>query len=621
MDIEHLAATEAFRNLDSEALEALLAHGTVRDLPPGDALFRQGDPDRNRLYILYSGRVALSDETGRVSRDSAVALLGLSSYFDDEPYALTATAETACRIIEVPLDTVRTLEQAYPALADALSHVIADRIRAGSQARTPSEGALAQPVRTYMNAPLTTCTTDTTLREAFERMDRGGMGSLGVLDEAGGLVGLATVRSIARAIALDGEDRDASVVTAAQPVVSVAPDASLYDAQELQSRHGVKYIAVMEGTRPVGILSQTNILHAMLTQQASLRERVRRADRVADLRAMNRDTVAIARDAWQSNREASRAAQALSEHHLLLQQRCVELVEQELKDEGLGEAPRPWALLVLGSLGRREALLTPDQDNAIVFDDTPANGTQPAPLSEAEATWFDTFSERVNLRLDEIGYEWCKGDIMARNPDYRGTLQQWSERIEWLCRHPNETGARWGNIFFDFARLAGDDRLVSRLWDATHDHLARRPRLLRFMTADDAEGTPAVGLFNRLITSDREEGRGRIDLKRNGLRILCNGTRIFALSAGIRETNTVSRLRALQRQGVMTAEMVDSVLAAHEELTDLLMTHQIEQAEAGHTPDKYIDPERLDTLSYQALVTSLRAVRRLQDQLQGRFGL
>lgn len=621
MEIERLATTEVFRDLDSNALEALLSRGTVRELADGETLFRIGEPDRNRLYILYDGRVALTDADGAVTTDSALAILGLSSYFDDKPYTLTASAVGPCRIIEVPLETVRELEEEHPVLADALSRAIAERIRAGSQSRASAGGVLAQPVRAYMNSPLATCGSGTTLKEAFEEMERGGMGSLGVLDEAGGLIGLASVRTIARAMLADGHGAGASVVVAAQPVVPMPPDGQLRDAQELQARHGVKYVVVMDGTRPVGILSQTNILQAVMLQQTLLRDRIRRTASFAELRDLAADVAAVAREAWESNREASRAAYLISEYHIHLQRRCVEMVLDELEDEGHGPAPRAYALLLLGSLGRWESLLNPDQDNAIIIDDAPDAEGAPRPLSEEENRWFEVFTDRVNVRLDEIGYEWCKGDIMARNPEYRRLLSEWCRRIDWMSRHPNAKIARWANIFFDFSLLHGEDRLVNQLWAHSIDCLQRRPRLLRFMTQDDAEGEPALGWFNRLVTSDREEARGRIDIKRNGLRILCNAARIYSLSAGVRETSTVARFRALQRQGVLTAEMVDAVIAAHEELLDLLLAHQLEQREAGRPLDKYIDPEGLDDLAYQSLVTSMRAVRRLQQQLHGQYGL
>ncbi|MFP4130271.1 MAG: putative nucleotidyltransferase substrate binding domain-containing protein [Halorhodospira sp.] len=621
-EIRRIAAGKPFSGLDDEALEALLARGRIRGLQPGEALFHLGDADRDLLYIVYEGRVDLIDAQGVVTSQEPVALLALSSYFDDEPYSLTARAARPTQVAEIPFDDVRELEQGYPSLADTLSRIIADRIRANSwQHRGSPAGALSQQARSVMTTPLTYRQPDCTLAEAFALMDERRIGSLAVLDEAGGLLGLATIRTLARAVFTHGRSTAASVAEAAERFTAITPETSLAEAQEIQAREGVRYLVVMDGERPVGMISQTNMLHAILAQQTVMRERISRAASLDELRAIAGEASYVAREAWSNNREASRAAYLLSEYHLQLQRRCIDLALAELRDEGLGDPPRGYALMVLGSLARRESLINPDQDNAIIIADAPPGETGPKALEPAEAAWFEAFTERVNTRLDELGYEWCKGGIMARNPGYRRRLSEWCEQITAMTHHPSQAAARWCNIFLDFELLYGDERLVADLWEHTIEEIGARPRLLRFLAGDDAEGQPAVGLFNRLIRSSDDEARGRIDIKRKGLRIIANGARIYALSAGVRETNTVSRLKGLRREGVLTTEMVDAVLTAYEELLDLLLTHQIEQHLGGETPDKYIDPTALDELTRQSLATSMRAVKRFQDRVQGVFGL
>ncbi len=622
MDIERLATAEAFGSLGSEALKALVAHGAVRRLHDGDELFRRGDADRNLLYILSEGRVALSDGNGAITTCDAVSLLGLSSYFDDEPYSLTATAIGSCQVIEIPLTAVRELEIRHPALADTLSHAIAERIRAGStHARTAAAGALSRPARSAMTTPLTFLRADASLGEALRLMEARRIGSLGVLDEQDRLIGLATAGSVAHASVIEGLPSDAPLVRAVTSVPRITPDTPLWEAEEVQVREGVKHLVVMEGERPVGMLSQTNILDAVRAAHAIARHRVEHAGGMDDLRALVADVPHVAGDAREGSRDASRAVSLLSEYHLQLQRCCVELVLDELADRGVGPPPRPYALLVLGSLARRESLLNPDQDNAIIIADARPGEAVSRPLDDDEQHWFETFTDLLNRRLDEIGYEWCRGDIMARNPHYRRRLADWCGQIRHMAHYPNLKAARWCNIFLDFELLHGDATLVEALWRETFAVLGEHARLLHFMAGDDAEGQAAVGIFNRLVTSDREEGKGRVDVKRNGLRIIANGARIYALASGVRETNTVARLRGLRREGVLSADKVASVIAAHESLLDLLLTHQLAQHDNRRPPDKYIDPRNLDDMALQSLISSMRAIKRFQDRVQGVFGL
>ncbi len=622
MEIERLASAEAFGAVGNEVLSALLAHGTEHRLEDGEIIFRVGEPDQNILYIVYDGRVTLTGTDGTSTLYEAVALLGLSSYFDDEPYSLTARATGPCHLIEVPFSAVRRLEREHPALADALSHIIADRIRAGTtQWRTGAVGALSQPVRWAMTAPLVSLPASARLTEAYQLMAARGIGSLGVVDAQDRLIGLATIKSLAQSVLIERQSPDARLSTAAMPARRIPPDAALWQAEEIQAREALKYLVVAENDQPLGMLSQSNIIETIRAHQTLLRDRVARAVTLTDLQALAAELPTVARQAREANREASRAVTQLSEFHIQLQRRCVEMLLTELASEGLGPPPRRYALLIMGSLARRESLLNPDQDNALIIADNRPGETEPSPLDDREQRWFDTFADRLNHRLDALGYDWCQGDIMARTPVWHRQLGEWRQWVMTATRHPNGDRARWANIFLDFELLQGDAGLVDALWRAVLEAVAQHRKLLRFMAADDAEGSPALGLFNRLVTSEREEARGRVDIKRNGMRILANGCRIYALGHQVRATGTLARLQALRHHGVLTPDKVDSLVAAQEALLGLLLDHQLRQWGEGRRPDKYIAPDRLDEMQRQALVTSLRAIRRFQDRVQGVFGL
>jgi len=72
--------------------------------------------------------------------------------------------------------------------------------------------------------------------------------------------------------------------------------------------------------------------------------------------------------------------------------------------------------------------------------------------------------------------------------------------------------------------------------------------------------------------------------------------------------------------GILNRDLIDSILAAFDELLHLLIVHQIEQVEQGEIPDKFITPDLLSWQTRSVLRVSMRAIKRLQDQLQGQFG-
>lgn len=604
-----------FQQLPAASLDALLAASVRTELEPGGRI--EQDAADDALLILWRGQIELHTADGGRTRAGPGLVLGLDRYLEqDAAHYQAAIALRPGVLLQLPFERVRSLEAGHPEIAATLNRIISGRIREhGLQHDGGPRGALAQTVARVMNAPLASCTSEWTLAQTFQAMRERKIGSLGVLDRDGHLEGVVTLASLAHAMLVDRASTGDPVTIACQGAETVTPDTPLWRAEALQKRHRVKYLVVVDQQRPVGMLSQTNILQALLAQQNALLDNIKACNSPAALRRIYDDVATVARDAWLRNRDANRAVLLLSDFHLAIQRRCAKLTLQELADQGFGKPPRAYALIIMGSGGRREMLLNPDQDNGIILD------CEGGDLTADETRWFETFTDRFNRNLDTAGYILCPGDIMARNPAYRKTLDDWCRQIEHVARHPNEKVARWANIMLDFDLLYGDARLYSRLWSHILGTLAERSRLLHFMARDDAEGSPAIGLFRRLLTTDEDKTGSRIDVKRQGLRLIDNAARIFALSTGISDSNTLERLHALVRQGVLDADFVDTVIAAQAELMDLLLAHQIRQAENGEEPDKKIRTDGLDPLALESLRMSMHAVKRFQNTLQARFGL
>jgi CBS domain-containing protein len=292
----------------------------------------------------------------------------------------------------------------------------------------------------------------------------------------------------------------------------------------------------------------------------------------------------------------------------------VELTLAEHEAQGHGRPPVAYALIIMGSGGRKEMMLDPDQDNGLILADHPA--------AEAKNidSWFAGFADRLNVNLDRVGYILCPGDIMARNPMYRKSLSEWKAQITRMTHRPNEKVARWSNIVFDFNAQYGDEALARKLRNHLNDQLRDNAGLLKFMVEDDAQGRAPINWFNNLITTGRPDGMEIVDVKRNGMRIVANGARILALNSGISVSNTSERIDALVRKGVLSEDFGATVSAAYDELLDILLMHQLAQRRAHIPLDKEVAPQDLPAPAREALRVSMRAVKRFQERLQSEFG-
>ena len=610
-----LAQTRSFKDLDRPTLEVLVAAADTHRIAAGRPLFREGEPFGNTVYILYDGAMRQYRSTGFECEVYQGDFLALSNYVDRTPFGSTVEAVADCVVLGLAAETLEQLERNYPSLFNCLNRIIAHKLRARSPVRDINRGALARPVRSIMSRPVT-CAPDTRLRDALALMRKRSIGGLVVTDADNRLLGMLTRASLAEAVLIQEAQADDAVLSAAcQQAHTVEPNTPLWQVQEIQQHFGTKYVVVVDQDAPIGVVAQSDILRALIASPGVLTPHVAQTNDLQELVELKARLVEEAADIREANHWARAAVRFLSETHLAIQRRVVALSLDWMRDQGHGEPPAPFAILIMGSGGRKEMLLNPDQDNGLILADT-QQAHEPA-----TQRWFACFGNRLNEGLAHVGYPLCPGDIMARNPVYRQTLKQWQQQVTSIADNPTEAAARWSNIVFDFTTLYGDDALTAVLWQHVLETTSAHPRLFTRMAADDARSRPALGFFHQLVATTWDAEGAHIDLKRNGLRLIADATRIFALQAGVRAQNTSDRLAALVRLGTFSEAFSTSVGDAYEALLDLLLAHQIEQARAGEAFNTLIDPKTLSEQNRATLRLAMRMVKRLQDRLQEAFGV
>jgi len=525
--IEALACSANFQGLARDTLAAIVAAGKSVKLTTGDMVFSAGEPYRQMLFVVIAGEVELIRANGDPENHGVGNILGLSNYIDGEPYHSSVRATRDSIVLQFADTAMRQLEQDYIAFADMLNYIIAERIRTRSS-NTAISGIMTQPVRVAMKSPLSRCDADISLRDAHRLMQARKLGSLGVISEEGKLVGVLTFAGLSEALVNKGASPDDNIMRAACEIPqTIDQDAPLWQADERLQDFGTKYLVVTANGEPVGMISQGGVLKLQLARQPSMLRIVRGAGNIATLRDHYDAIHEVAREAHNNNRLATTAVRVLSDTHLEIQRRCVELTLEKMVHGNLGSVPRDYALLIMGSGGRGEMLLTPDQDNGLIISD------EPGPLSPGDTRWFEEFAHRLNDNLDKAGYILCPGEIMARNPRFHKTLAAWKLQISHMLNQPTQKAARWSNVVFDFVTLYGDASLTQDLRTHLLEGLQSHRALLGYMVEDDAEGRPPLGLFDRLVTAEEDGRKGMIDIKRNGLRIIADAARIYALSTGI----------------------------------------------------------------------------------------
>ena len=152
--------------------------------------------------------------------------------------------------------------------------------------------------------------------------------------------------------------------------------------------------------------------------------------------------------------------------------------------------------------------MSTDQDNGIVFEYEPQ-----LQLDEVRARLL-SFAKAVNDLLDRCGFPLCTGDIMASNPRWCLTFDEWQAQFrDWVSNTDPE--ALLGSvIFFDFRALAGDETLGVQLRDALNNLAKANPRFLRQLVQYALATKPPLGLILDFVTEEDGDAAGFIDLKK-----------------------------------------------------------------------------------------------------------
>ena len=152
-----------------------------------------------------------------------------------------------------------------------------------------------------------------------------------------------------------------------KPVISVPHDALAYVAIGRMKRLGFRHLGVIDDAGIiVGAVSARDLLRLRAQEARELTDEIEAAVDTADLAsAWGRIVPAVTR-LRRDGMTALEIAALISQQVVELTRAAARIAERRLAQEGLGSAPAAYAFAVLGSAARGESLLAMDQDNALI---------------------------------------------------------------------------------------------------------------------------------------------------------------------------------------------------------------------------------------------------------------
>jgi DNA polymerase-3 subunit epsilon/CBS domain-containing protein len=351
------------------------------------------------------------------------------------------------------------------------------------------------------------------------------------------------------------------------------------------------------------MVTPRNLLRERATQAIVLGDEIEAAVDGATLAAARAKLVPLATGLIDDDMEARGICAVISAELCALTQRAAELAEERMAAEGKGSPPVPYAVLVLGSGGRGESLLAPDQDNAIVYERGEAGGP--------EDKWFAELGAHIADTLDLAGIPYCKGGVMARNADWRRSVADWRATVDGWIRRSRPEDLLQVDIFFDAVAVHGDASLGEEVWKHAYAAAGSSAIFQKLLTELARDWRSPLGLFGGF----RADKGDRTDLKLGGLMPIFTGARVLSIRHGVLARSTPQRLRGAAEAGALRPADADTVLVAHETIVGAILRQQLADASAGVPPSNLVDTARLAAGAKARLRQAVKDISLLIDAI------
>lgn len=602
---DFLHQTPPFDKLDEQRFDYALDHAEAIYVNEHnrDEVLRPGHP---QLFVVRSGAFDLMDK-----RDKHIERLETGDVFG---YPALLTGRDISNKLEVLTDgilfswdeaTFNYLRRYSDAFERYFMQAQTQRLLTEQRSENQAPDWTERDIGSVINRELIAISSASSIQDAAICMSESKVSSLLVVDE-GQLRGIITDRDIRNRVVAKGVSYDVAVTA----VMTSMPEAvyarqSLFDAMTVMNQANIHHLPVLDDEdKPVGMITTTDLMKQQRSEPVFLMN--------ALFKATDRDAlVAEAQNIPQYLRTFANRVKDIGMVGRLLASLTDGMTRKliRLYEQAHGSAPVAYAWMSFGSQAREDQTLSSDQDNGLLLADN---------IKDSQRAYFQDMAEFVCTGLSDCGIRLCPGDVMAMNPKWNRTSLEWREQFKKWINAPTPDAIMHSMIFFDSRMIAGNSKLYRQHRDAIAK-LAQRDIFLGNIARHIGELNVPLGLFNRLRTKS-ERGGDYIDIKTQGVAIVNDIVRLYALGEGLTMPATPARLAALTDSKLLTKSDNQNLLEAWQFLTQLRLAHQLKLHGDSTEPVNSVDPEKLSTLERRQLKAAFRIIKDAQQGVGFKLG-
>lgn len=594
-------------SLNEAQLQLVLANLEISYFKAGSPIVNFDEPS-NYWFVIRSGAVEVFRRDGQLyNRLCEGGYFGEFGLLRGRKVRFPAKAleDTLCYMIPAPVFT--TLFEQCEAFADYVEIEDHTRLKQAVSRNHQNNLLFTANIDSLVSAKPLCLAGDTPVQEAAMKMAQTNQTALIVLNEPAGSIGIVTDQDFRDRVVAQGLPYSVPLkdIMTENPK-TVMHNQLVYEAMMLMLRHNTQHLPVLKDGEVLGVVSQADLVKYQSRNSLFLVNSIFNTASVAELAALKNDVQEAFVRMVQEDANSRMVGSAMAAIGRSFKQKLLELGVAEF-----GPPPVACCFLALGSMAREEQLIVTDQDNALVL----ADNYDPALHGE----YFEKLAKFVCDGLDACGYDYCTGNIMASNPQWRMPLAAWKATFADWIENPKPEALLNSNVFFDLDGVWGELDFARKLNELIRTKANTSYRFLGSMARNALLRTPPLGFFKDFVMETDGSQTKTINMKRRGTAPLADLIRVHALAIGSKSRNSFARLKDIDKAGILVKGQVANLRDSMELIAMVRIRHQAIAVAAGQKPDNNVDPKKLSDFERKNLKDAFQILSDAQNFLKFRY--
>ncbi|HQW68188.1 MAG TPA: DUF294 nucleotidyltransferase-like domain-containing protein [Flavobacterium sp.] len=616
-----------FSHLTYEELIDVSKNIGVINLEKHKTLFKIDDKLHDSFYVVASGVLNLSfiadAEETLLNKCYAGDVFGLRPFFAKNNYMMTAKAREDCIIYGIPIKVFKPYVSLNANVLDFLLESFAsntrnsfDKENSGKLVtdsiyndQTSGEIQYFQSL-SYNKTPLKV-SVNSIVKEVAQQMTEN-LSSSAIIIDNNNPIGIITDSDLRCKIA-NGRFPLTSTVDKimASPVITVAENVSVAEAQLLLLKHNVSHLCVTndgsDKSEVKGVISEHDLVVAQSNNPGVLIKEIKRSLSAKELKQVREKLTDLIQTSIAKNIPLQHIYNISGEIIFAINKRAIELAILDL-----GSPPARFAWLSIGSQGRKEQLLLTDQDSILVFEDVAEDKYRDV------KDYFLKLAKRATSVLEKVGYESCINGHVASNMLWCKSLTDWIKQYNNWMKTPGEKSNEISSIFFDYEIVFGENKIEDTITDIIFNNAKNNNLFFDFLGNDALRKSPPLNFFKKFNLEEEGENKDKFDIKNKAIMPLVDGARLFAISLNLRGVNnTYLRFKQL---AITDPKNTDIYINCAEAFLVLSKFRTLEGLKNDSNGD-FINIEELSKPDREKLKNALNPMKDLEELIKDRYQL